>query len=246
MGPPPHHCPHTAHPARTPLWVSHDVDAEGALIIGGVDSRHPFQYITASNSARKGSFNGGTEMNAEIRQELQQHLLEYALRFGDFTLTSGRKSDYYIDGRQTTLHGRGVLLAAKLLLAELKLIAVDAIGGPTLGADPVIGAVLALAALENLPLVGFIVRKEPKHHGTQQLIEGPLQPGMRVAVFDDTVTTGGSLKHAIAQVEASQCSVVKVFAIVDRLEGAQQRFAQWGYPFQAFFTIDELKAARQV
>ncbi len=216
------------------------------MIIGGVDSRHPFHYITAPNLGRRGSFNGGMEMNADIRQELQRHLLDYALRFGDFTLTSGRKSDYYIDGRQTTLHARGVFLAAKLLLAELKLIAVEAIGGPTLGADPVIGAVLALAALENLPLIGFIVRKESKRHGTQQLIEGPLQPGMRVAVFDDTVTTGGSLKHAIAQVEASQCSVVKVFAIVDRLEGAQQSFAQWGYPFQAFFTIDELKAARRV
>ena len=182
-------------------------------------------------------------MAATLRQELQAHLLEHALRFGDFTLTSGRKSDYYIDGRRTTLHWRGAYLVAKLLLDELRGLGVDAIGGPTLGADPVIGAVIALAALEEVPLIGFLVRKEPKSHGMQQLIEGPLDPGMRVAVFDDTVTTGGSLKHAIDQVEAARCTVVKVFAIVDRQEGAQQNFAQWGYPFHALFTIDELKAA---
>src|SRR5919108_2391611 len=117
------------------------------------------------------------EMTATMRHELQAHLLEHSLRFGEFTLTSGRKSDYYIDGRRTTLRSRGVYLVAKLLLDELKGLGVDAIGGPTLGADPVIGAVIALAALEDMPLIGFLVRKEPKRHGTQQLVEGPLQPG---------------------------------------------------------------------
>jgi orotate phosphoribosyltransferase len=183
-------------------------------------------------------------MKTELRQELQAHLLEHSLRFGDFTLTSGRKSDYYIDGKQTTLRSRGAYLVARLILDELQDAAVDAIGGPTLGADPVIGAVVALAALENISLIGFIVRKEAKGHGTQSLIEGPLQPGKRVVVFDDTVTTGGSLKHAIDQIEAAQCTVVKALAIVDRQEGAQQNFAQWGYPFQALFTIAQLKAAR--
>jgi orotate phosphoribosyltransferase len=183
-------------------------------------------------------------MNTSLRRELQAHLLEYSLRFGDFTLTSGRKSDYYIDGKQTTLRSRGVYLVARLILDELRGHRVDAIGGPTLGADPVIGAVVALAAHQNLPLIGFIVRKEAKRHGTQRMIEGPLQPGMRVAVFDDVVTTGGSLKHAIEHIEAAQGTVVKALTIVDRQEGARQNFAQWGYPFQALFSIDELKAAR--
>jgi orotate phosphoribosyltransferase len=183
-------------------------------------------------------------MNTALRQELRAYLLEHSLRLGDFTLTSGRKSDYYIDGKQTTLRSRGAYLVARLILDTLKDTGVDAVGGPTLGADPVIGAVMALAALDNIPLIGFIVRKEAKDHGTQRLIEGPLQPGMRVAVFDDTVTTGGSLKHAIDQIEARQCTVIKALAIVDRQEGAQQNFAQWGYPFRALFTIDELKAAR--
>jgi orotate phosphoribosyltransferase len=183
-------------------------------------------------------------MKTALRQELQTYLLEYSLRFGDFTLTSGRKSDYYIDGKQTTLRSRGAYLVARLILDELKDAGVDAIGGPTLGADPVIGAVVALAALENIPLIGFIVRKEAKGHGTLRLIEGPLQSDMRVAVFDDVVTTGGSLKHAIDQIEAAQCTVDKALAIVDRQEGARQNFAQWGYPFHAIFTIDELRAAR--
>lgn len=184
-------------------------------------------------------------MHSALQQELQSHLLERALRFGEFTLTSGRESDYYIDGKQTTLRARGLFLVAKMLLGELKPLGVEAFGGPTLGADPVIGAVIALAAQENLPLVGFIVRKEPKRHGTQQFIEGPLEAGMRVAVFDDVVTTGGSIKHAIDQVVAAQCTVVKALAIVDRQEGARENFAQWGYPFQALFTIDELRAARR-
>ena len=187
---------------------------------------------------------GDDDMLVTVRQELQAHLLGHSLRFGDFTLTSGRKSDYYIDGKQTTLRGQGAYLVAKLLLDELRPLGAEAIGGPTLGADPVIGAVLALAALEQYPLTGFLVRKEAKTHGTQHLIEGPLHAGTRVAVFDDVVTTGGSLKHAIDQVEAAQCRVIKAFAIVDRQEGAGQNFAQWGYPFHALFTIDELRAAR--
>jgi len=118
-------------------------------------------------------------MTTTLHQELQTYLLEYSLRFGNFTLTSGRTSDYYIDGKETTLRSRGAYLVAQLILDELKGTGVDAIGGPTLGADPVIGAVVTLAALENIPLIGFIIRKEAKEHGTQRLIEGPLQPGMR-------------------------------------------------------------------
>lgn len=184
-------------------------------------------------------------MDTGPRQELLEDLLRYSLRFGEFTLTSGRKSDYYIDSRQTTLRPRGAFLVATLLLDELKSSPVDAIGGPTLGADPVIGALMALSSLEGIPLVGFLVRKEAKSHGMQRSVEGPLQPGMRVFVFDDAVTTGGSLKHAIEQVEAQKCTVTKAFALVDRQEGARANFVQWGYPFQAFFTIDELRAARK-
>jgi orotate phosphoribosyltransferase len=182
-------------------------------------------------------------MDTSLRRELQGYLLEHSLRFGEFTLTSGRRSDYYIDGKQTTLRARGLFLVAKLLLDACKPLGIDAFGGPTLGADPVVGAVIALAAQEGLSLVGFIVRKAPKRHGTQQFIEGPLAPGMRVAVFDDVVTTGGSIKHAIDQVEAAGCTVVQALAIVDRQEGARQNFVQWGYPFRSLFTIDELRAA---
>lgn len=184
-------------------------------------------------------------MDPALRQELQQELLRYSLRFGEFTLTSGRKSDYYIDSKLTTLRPRGAFLVARLLLEELKSAPVDAIGGPTISADPVIGALIALASMESIPLVGFLVRKEAKDHGMGRAIEGPLEAGMRVAVFDDVVTTGGSIKQAIDQLEAYNCTVVNTYTIVDRQEGAQANFAHWGYPFHALFTMAELRAARQ-
>jgi orotate phosphoribosyltransferase len=183
-------------------------------------------------------------MDAALRRDLEKELLTYALKFGEFTLTSGRKSDYYIDSRLITLRPRGAFLVARLLLDEVKSAPVDAIGGPTIAADPVIGALMALASLESIPVVGFLVRKEAKGHGMRRVVEGPIEPGMRVAVFDDVATTGGSIKEAIDQVEASHCTVVNTYVIVDRQEGAQANFAQWGYPFHAFFTIAELKAAR--
>jgi len=182
-------------------------------------------------------------MDPTLRRELQDVLLRDSLKFGDFTLTSGRKSDYYLDCRLTTLRPRGAFLVAKLLLDELKSLRVDAIGGPTIAADPVVGALMPLASLEGIPLVGFLVRKEAKGHGMQRSVEGPLEPGMRVALFDDVATTGGSLKHAIDEVEASRCTVVNTYVIVDRQEGAQENFVHWGYPFHPFFTIAELRAA---
>lgn len=183
-------------------------------------------------------------MDASLRHDLQEVLLRYSLKFGEFTLSSGRRSDYYIDCRLTTLRPRGAFLVAKLLLDELRSQSVDAIGGPTIAADPVIGALMPLASLEGIPLVGFLVRKEAKSHGMQRSVEGPLEPGMRVAIFDDVATTGGSLKHAIDEVEAVRCTVVTTYVIVDRQEGARENFAQWGYPFHPFFTIAELRAAR--
>src|SRR5262245_21870613 len=96
-------------------------------------------------------------MTTALRQELQAHLLEHSLQFGHFTLTSGRQSEYYIDGKRTTLRARGAYLVARLLLDALHGSGIQAIGGPTLGADPVIGSVLALAAQEELSLIGFLV-----------------------------------------------------------------------------------------
>lgn len=178
-----------------------------------------------------------------LRDELLQHLLAHAFRTGEFTLASGRKSNYYINGKMTTLDARGAYLVARTFLAMLADDVPDAVGGLTLGADPVVGAVIALAGLEDLPLKGFIVRKEAKGHGTQSLVEGPLSKGDRVVVVEDVVTTGGSSLQAIAAVESMGCEVRKVLAVVDREEGGREALKNKGHPLEAIFTARELMAA---
>jgi orotate phosphoribosyltransferase len=119
--------------------------------------------------------------------------------------------------------------------------AVTAVGGLTLGADPIVGATLAAAgAAGRTGLRGFLVRKEPKGHGTGQLVEGPLSPGETVAVVDDVATTGGSSLKAVEAAEALGCEVALVIAVLDRLEGAAEAFAARGLAFQALVTIRDL------
>ena len=178
-----------------------------------------------------------------LRDELLQHLLAHSFRTGEFTLASGRKSNYYINGKMTTLDARGAYLVGRTFLAMLADDVPDAVGGLTLGADPIVGAMIALAGLEDLPLRGFIVRKEAKGHGTQSLIEGSLKQGERVVIVEDVVTTGGSSMQAIAAVKAIGCDVRKVLAVVDREEGGREALKGQGYPLEAVFTARELMAA---
>ncbi len=126
------------------------------------------------------------------RQQLIELFHERALKFGDFTLVSGKKSAYYLDGKQITLHSTGLRLVSEGLLDLLDDVTFDAIGGMSIGADPLIGGVLSCAADRDRSLSGFLVRKEPKGHGTQKYLEGPVEPGMNVVIIDDVVTTGGS------------------------------------------------------
>jgi orotate phosphoribosyltransferase len=178
-----------------------------------------------------------------LRDELLQHLLAHSFRTGDFTLASGRKSNYYINGKMTTLDARGAYLIGRTFLAMLADDVPDAVGGLTLGADPIVGSMIALAGLEDLPLKGFIVRKEAKGHGTQSLVEGALAKGERVVIIEDVVTTGGSAMQAIAAVKAVGCDVRKVIAVVDREEGGREALKKEGYPLEAVFTARELMAA---
>ncbi len=178
-----------------------------------------------------------------LRDQLLQHLLANAFRTGEFTLASGRKSNYYINGKMTTLEARGAYLVGRTFLAMLADDVPDAVGGLTLGADPIVGAMIALAGLEDLPLKGFIVRKEAKGHGTQSLVEGSLTQGDRVVIVEDVVTTGGSSIQAIAAVKAIGCDVRKVLAVVDREEGGREALKELGYPLEAVFTARELMAA---
>jgi orotate phosphoribosyltransferase len=162
---------------------------------------------------------------------------ERALKFGDFTLASGKKAKYYLDGKQITLHSEGLRLVSEGLLDLLKDTQFDAIGGMSIGADPIIGGVLALAGTRGKELQGFLVRKEAKGHGTNRFVEGPVQPGSKVVIVDDVVTTGGSSIQAIERIQEYGCTVVQVVAIIDRLEGGEANFKARNLPLSSLLTI---------
>ena len=175
----------------------------------------------------------------DIREELLTLVKEKAVRKGEHTLSSGKKSSFYIDGKQVTLDPQGILVLGKVLLGMLHGTQVTAVGGPTLGADPIAAAVALLSSQTGKPLKAFIVRKEEKKHGTQKRIEGPeLGAGERVVVVEDVITTGNSVLEAIREVEKLKCRVVKVICLVDREEGAKETLRD--YNFSPIFTKTEL------
>lgn len=172
------------------------------------------------------------EMTKGVRERLLELAVESsALKYGDFTLTSGKKSSYYFDGRLLSLDPEGAHLIAQAVLPIVRDAGATAVGGPTLGADPIVAAVALAGHLAGDRIRGFIVRKEAKAHGTGKAIEGPLEPGSRVAIIDDTCTTGGSLFQAIEAAEALGCTVVKVVAVLDRREGGGEALRERGYDF---------------
>lgn len=162
---------------------------------------------------------------------------ERALKFGEFTLASGKKASYYLDGKQITLHSEGLKLIGEGLLEILHDVQFDAIGGMSIGADPIIGGVLAAAGATGRNLEGFLVRKEAKGHGTNRFVEGPVKPGARVVIVDDVVTTGGSSLQAIDRIQEFGCEVVMVVAIIDRMEGGAANFAARKLPLRSLLTI---------
>ena len=178
-----------------------------------------------------------------LRAELHTLVATRAFRFGDFVLTSGRRSSYYVDGKQVTLDGRGLYLVARLALQRCVELAVDAVGGLTLGADPIAGAVAALSGATDRPIAGFIVRKQAKEHGTGSSIEGPpLRSRARVMLVDDTLTTGGSFLSARDRVVETGASVVEAFCVVDREEGGREALEEAGVAVFALFARSEFPA----
>lgn len=164
---------------------------------------------------------------------------ERALKFGDFTLASGKKAKYYLDGKQITLHSQGLRLVSEGLLKLMDGIEATAVGGMTIGADPIVGGMLAVAASQGRELSGFLVRKEAKGHGTQKYIEGPVKPGEKVVIVEDVVTTGGSSLQAAERAREFGLDVVLVLAIIDRMEGGRQNFEKAGYAFKSLLTIED-------
>ncbi len=184
---------------------------------------------------------------AAMRAELHALVAARAFRFGDFVLTSGRHSDYYVDGKQVTLDGRGLHLVARLALEHCHALGVDAVGGLTLGADPIAAAIAALSGEGVRPLTAFIVRKEVKAHGTSKSIEGPpLGPGRRALLVDDTLTTGGTFLQARDAVAATGASIIGAFCVVDREEGGREALEAGGIPVHALFTRSEFSAPTAV
>lgn len=179
--------------------------------------------------------------NESLKKDLIQLVKEKSL-ITDVkrVLTSGRTSNYYVDAKMTTLDPLGAHLTARLFLGVLKPYDIDAVGGYTLGADPIVGAIAALSATTERPLSAFIVRKEPKKHGQRKMIEGPFKPGWKVAVVDDVVTTGGSTLKACKAVEEEGGEVILTLAVVDRLEGGRENLEKNGYTFVSLLTRDDL------
>ncbi|MBN1589418.1 MAG: orotate phosphoribosyltransferase [Pirellulales bacterium] len=163
-----------------------------------------------------------------------------SLKFGDFTLASGKKARYYLDGKQVTLDPHGARLIAEGILdilAEREM--PDAIGGMSIGADPITAAVVTMSSVRGTPLAGFMVRKESKGHGTNQFIEGPVKPGQKVVIVEDVVTTGGSSLTAIERAKLFGLEVTGVIAIIDRMEGGAQAFAEAGYDLTSLLAITD-------
>jgi orotate phosphoribosyltransferase len=169
-------------------------------------------------------------------------LRQDAVLRGDFVLSSGRHSDYYLDARIVTLSSAGAWLVGQAFVDCLAGHEVDAVAGLAIGADPIVAAIAAYAGSIGRPLNGLIVRKERKEHGAGRRIEGPWSDGLRVAIVDDTLTTGSSSLEAARAVEDAGGSVEGVYALIDREQGARAAIESAGYSFTALFTARELLA----
>ena len=171
-------------------------------------------------------------------------LAERSAKRGRFKLASGKESDFYIDARLTTMSPDGLAMIGPLALLALreKGWQVDAIGGLTLGADPISYSISYASAASDHPLRAFTVRKEPKAHGTGKLLEGPVKEGDHVAVIEDVITTGGSALRAIEAVRNAKASVVGVLALVDREEGGRQAIESAGVGVISLVTASQIIA----
>ena len=183
--------------------------------------------------------------SAEQRQLLLELLAQRAYRHGNFTLASGRTSTHYVNCKPVSLSGLGLaLLSAQML--ELVEPEAAAVAGLTLGADPLVSGVAQAAALAGKALDALIVRKEAKGHGTGAWLEGPLpEPGSRITVLEDVVTTGGSSLKAVKQLREAGYVVERVVTIVDRQEGGLAAMQEAGLELRSLFQLDEVAAAHQ-
>ena len=173
------------------------------------------------------------------RERLKSLIREHALQFGEFTLASGKKASYYLDCRQVTLQAEALPLIGAGMLELMGGDMPELVGGMVIGADPITASILTLAGQQGASLRGIMVRKEAKGHGAKKFVEGPYSKGERVVIVEDVVTTGGSSLKAIEHCKAVGLRVDRVLAIVDRLEGGKEAFAEKGYQLDTLFTVKD-------
>jgi orotate phosphoribosyltransferase len=179
---------------------------------------------------------------AILRQKLLDLFCQLAYQEGDFVLASGLRSSYYVNKTQVTLHPQGALAVGRLLFPLLP-VDTQAVGGLTLGADPIVTAVSVVSVYENRPIPALIIRKEAKGYGTRAYIEGPILPeGAKVVVLEDVVTTGQSALKAVDRLKDAGYTVEQIIALVDRKQGGAELYESVGLQFAALFTIDEIQA----
>ncbi len=180
-----------------------------------------------------------------LRDLLLDLFCQLAYQEGDFTLSSGKKSDYYINGKEVTLHPQGAVAIGRLILPLLPP-ETAAVAGLTLGADPIVSAVSVVSTYAGRPIPGLIVRKEAKGHGTAAYIEGMKLPeGAEVVVLEDVVTTGGSAMKAVERLRAAGYVVNQVISLVDREQGGAEFYRSVNLGFQSIFQISQLKTRYQ-
>lgn len=187
---------------------------------------------------------GGHLLIMNEKDQLLKILKSLSYEEGDFVLASGKKSSYYIDAKETTLNPEGMYLTGNIMHAMVREIAgIGAVGGVSIGGDPLVCSVVLAAYGKKDDLVGFLIRKEPKGHGTNRWVEGGknLRKGMNVVILEDVVTTGGSSLKAIEATEKEGYTVKGIVAIIDRLEGGKDTIESKGYIFKSIFTLNDLR-----
>ena len=224
------------HAAATPFPLGLTPDRPAATLRRAI---HPALVRFATTHPPTGT------MAQPDRDRLRQMLLDRSMRFGEFVLSSGATSNYYIDVRKTSLHPEGLKLIARLFWEQLRSDDVTAVGGLTLGADPLVAGVMWWSHEQGKPLEGFLVRKSSKDHGMRGQVEGNLAGHKRVAILDDVITSGESSLIAAEAAESYKAEVVRVLAVVDRGQGAGQIFQQRGYPFTPLFSTADLLPAQK-
>ncbi len=177
----------------------------------------------------------------ELKADLLKLMDKEALKRGKVILSSGKESNYYLDGRIITLTPEGAYLVASIILEMVNGKGINAIGGPTLGADPITGAIAAVSHINNIPLKTFIVRKAAKEYGMQRQVEGPLlKKGEKVIIVDDVATSGKSIIEAKTALDKLEVKIEGAIVIVDRNEGAKENLARVGCELSSIFTIKDL------